>query len=77
VMTDKEYVNQLSAISQTLKMLDPLDQDDVVIRDKLLEDIHNMNTDWNKDRHWRHWHYVVKLILLFIVLLLVVLKIIC
>lgn len=71
-MTDKEYVNQLSAICQTLDMLDPLAIDHDTKREKLLEEIHDMNIAWKAGRRWRHWHYVVKLIFLFLILAYVI-----
>lgn len=71
-MTDEEYVKRLQQIVHQLDRMDQMDQDYTGIRDLLLGEIHDMNINWKANRRWRHWHYIVKLIILFLILAFVI-----
>jgi len=71
-MTDEHYVKQLSEITKLISRLNPMDQDDIVMRDKLLDDIHAMNIEWKHGRQLRRCHYIIQLIILSAILAFVI-----
>lgn len=75
--SDREYVEKLSDITNRLGTLDLSNYDDSIERDKLLDEVSSLNTDWKNRRRWHRRQWIVKLIILFLVLFFVILTIVC